>query len=207
MRLMVAINDQCTINRDSRRSMVRSIDRCILRPIVRAILASCDRPHEHSWNPGTERTINCGTRRPTVRSIVEGNDRSTIHRSIVRPIVRSLVGAYDRSHEQSWHQTIWKRRNMTIDLATTDVAMAITHDLCDQSYVLSTMPQRFQHFSVAGRSSPGRKPGVTGAFGVLNMTTTLLRLILQLAITHDLCDQSYVLSTICPRFQHFSVAG
>ena len=34
MRLVVAINDRCTINRDGRRPMVRSIDRCILRPIT-----------------------------------------------------------------------------------------------------------------------------------------------------------------------------
>ena len=53
--------------------------------------------------------------------------------------------------------------NMTIDLVATDLPFAITHDLCDQSYVLSTICQRFQHFSVAGRSIPGRKPGVTGA--------------------------------------------
>ena len=46
---------------------------------------------------------------------------------------------------------------MTIGLATTDFALAITHYICDQSYVLSTICPRFQHFSVAG------KPGVTGA--------------------------------------------
>ena len=63
--------------------------------------------------------------------------------------------------------TIWNRRfevlNMTIDIAATDFALAITHDLCDQSYVLSANCPRFQHFSVAPGSKPGRKPGVTGA--------------------------------------------
>ena len=117
------------------RSMVRSIDRCILRPIVRAIVASCDRSYEHSWHPVTERTINRGTR---------------------RPMVRSIVAIYNRSYDQSCHQTIFNRRlevlNMTIDLATTDFALAITHDHCDQSYVLSTMCPRFQHFSFAGKS-------------------------------------------------------
>ena len=76
VRLVVAINDRCTINRVCRRPMVRSIDRCILRPIVRAIMASCDRSYEHSWHPVTECTINRGTRRQMVRSIVGCNDRS-----------------------------------------------------------------------------------------------------------------------------------
>ena len=42
--------------------------------------------------------------------------------------------------------------NMTIDLVATDLPLAITHDLCDQSCVLSTIGLRFQHFSIAGRS-------------------------------------------------------
>ena len=156
MRLVVAINDRCTINRDGRRPMVRSIESGILRPIVRAIVVSCDRSYEHSWHPVTERTINRGTRRQMVRSMVGCNDRSQINRSIVRPIVRSIVATYDRSYDQSWQQTIWNRRlevlNMTIDFATTVFALAITHDLCDQSYVLSTICPRLQHFSVVGRS-------------------------------------------------------
>ena len=127
----------------------RSLHR-ILRLIVRAIVASEDRMYDQSYLRATDRTIN---------------------RCDLRPIVRS-VGA----------PTIWNHRlevlNMTIDLATTDFALAITHDLYDQSYVLSTICPRFQHISVAGRSLPGRNPDVTGALGVLNMTTTLLRLIL-----------------------------
>ena len=35
---------------------------------------------------------------------------------------------------------------MTIDLAATDFALAITHDLCDQSCVVSTICPRFQLF-------------------------------------------------------------
>ena len=42
VRLVLVINDLCTIIDDGR-PMIRSIDRCILRPIVRAIVASCDR--------------------------------------------------------------------------------------------------------------------------------------------------------------------
>ena len=69
--------------------------------------------------------------------------------------------------------TIWNNRfqvlNITIDLVATGLPIAITHDLCDQSYdlcvqsyVRSTIGPAFQHFSIAGRSYPGRKPGVTG---------------------------------------------
>ena len=49
--------------------------------------------------------------------------------------------------------------NMTIDLVATDLPLAITHDLCNQSYdlchqsyVLSTIGPPFQHF----RSQIGR---------------------------------------------------
>ena len=44
---------RCTINRDGRRPMVRSIDRCILRRIVRAIVTSCDRSYDRSQDAGT----------------------------------------------------------------------------------------------------------------------------------------------------------
>ena len=146
----------------------------------KSIVAFCDRSYEEqSWRPATKRTINRGTRIQMVCSFVY--DR-TINRSIVRPIVPSIIATYDRSYDQSWHQTIWNRRldvlNMTIDLATTDFPLAMTHELCDQSYILSTICPQFQHLSVAGRSYPGRKTGVTEALGVLNMTKTLLRLIL-----------------------------
>ena len=79
VRLVVAINDRCTINIDDRLRMVRSIDCCFLRPFVRAIVASGDRSYEHSWHPVTESTINRGTRRPMVRSIVWSNDRLHDH--------------------------------------------------------------------------------------------------------------------------------
>ena len=70
-----------------------------------------------------------------------------VARSVARLIVRPL--------------TIWNSRfqvlNMTIDHVATDLPLAITNDLCDQSY--------------------------------------------------DLCDQSYVLYSTCPRLQQFSIAG
>ena len=128
--------------------MLRSIVRCTLRPIVRAIVASCDRSYEHSWYPVTENTISRGTRRPVVRSIVGGTIDSTIYRRIVRPIVRSIVASYNRSYDQSRHQPIWDRRfevlTITMDHVATDLPLAITHDLCDQSCVVSTNYQIFQ---------------------------------------------------------------
>ena len=68
----------------------------------------------------------------------------TTGRQVARPVARLIVRPL----------TIWNTRfqfvNMTIDLVATDLPLAITHDICDQSY--------------------------------------------------DLCDQSYVLATIGPFF-------
>ena len=136
--------------------------------MVRTIVASCARSYEHSWHPVIERTINRGTRRPMVRSIVWCNYRS---------------------YDQSKHHTIWNRRlevlNMTIDLATTHFALGITHDLCDQTYVLSTICPRFQ------------KKNRLHGFRSFEHGHDLAATDFAQAITHDLCDQSYVLSMIC----------
>ena len=88
----------CAITNDRRILMVRSIvvNRAtsgsdqrpmydqLLRPIVRAIVASCDRAYDQSWHPTTDGTINCG---------------------VQLSIARSIVATYDRSYDQSWHQT------------------------------------------------------------------------------------------------------
>ena len=124
-----------TINRSLPPATDRTSNRGILWPIVPSIVAPEDRWYDQWWGAKIDRTIN---------------------RSIVRPIVRSIVATYDRSYDQSWHQTIWNRMledlNMTIDLVTTDFALSITHNIFEQSYVLSTICPRFQHVSVAGRS-------------------------------------------------------
>ena len=73
---VVAINDRCTTIHDGWLPIVRSIDRCLLRPTIRAIVASCDRSYDNSWHPVTELTINRRTRRPMVRSIAGCNERS-----------------------------------------------------------------------------------------------------------------------------------
>ena len=137
--------------------MVRSIDRCILRLIVRAIVAYSV----------TDRTSTRDILWRSVRSIVAPEYRwynqscdvtidRTINRSIVRPIVRPIAATYDRSYDCSWYQTIWNRRlqvlNITIDRVATDLPLAIIHNLCDQSYVLSTICLRFQIVLVAATS-------------------------------------------------------
>ena len=113
MRLVVAINDRCTISYCARRPIVRSIvatDRTInrhgRRPMVRSIVAS----YEHSWYPVAECTISCGTR----RSIVDQTWGATINRTINRSIVRQIVATYDRSYDQSWHQTTDRTINRSI---------------------------------------------------------------------------------------------
>ena len=186
MRLVVAINDRCTISYWARRPIVRSIvatDRTInrdgRRPMVGSIVASCDRSYEHSWHPVAECTISCGTRRLIVDQSLGATIKRTINRSIMRPIVVTYDRSYDQScdfrsaiiHNWWFHHArlvvrsrktylrplaIWNRRlyvlNMTIDLVTTHFALTVTHDLCYQSYVLSTTCPRFSHFTVAGRS-------------------------------------------------------
>ena len=165
--------------------LIRSTDRCLLRSIVRAIVASCDRRYYQSWGATIDRTIN---------------------HSIVRPLVRSIVATYDRSYDQSWHQTIWNSRlevlNLTIDLATTDFALAITHDLCHQSYIFLRLFAEVVRSFYALR----RKPSVTVYLGVLNMPSTLLRMILPWRPPTTSATSRTFFLWFCPRFQHFSVA-
>ena len=76
MRLVVAINDRCTINRDGRRPMVRSTDRCLMRPIVRSLVIPCERAYDQSWHSKPDGTSNRGMQRSIARSIVASCDRS-----------------------------------------------------------------------------------------------------------------------------------
>ena len=97
-----------TINRGDRRPMVRSIVASCDRSYEQSWHPACERSYEHSWHPMTERTISRGTRRPVVQSIVGCNDRS--HN---RPIVASYDRSYDQSW-QSWHQTTARTINCSI---------------------------------------------------------------------------------------------
>ena len=69
----------------------------------------------------------------TLYSVGEQSIGGTTGRKVARPVARLIVRPL----------TIWNSRlqvlNMTIDLDATDLPFAITHDLCDQSYALSTI--------------------------------------------------------------------
>ena len=126
------------------------------RSNARSIVASCDR----LLRPTTGRTINRGTKRPIVRSIVASCDRSYDQSCDFRSaIIHNWWFHHARLAVRSRKTylrplAIRNRRlyvlNMTIDLVTTHFALTVTHDLCDQSYVLSTTCPRFSHFTVAG---------------------------------------------------------
>ena len=74
--------------------------------IVRLVVAINDRSYDQSWPPTIDRTIN----REILREQPIGDATG---RKMARPVL-----------------------NMTIDLVATDLPLAITHDLCDQSYDL-----------------------------------------------------------------------
>ena len=73
----------------------------------------------------------------TFYSVSEQSIGGTTGHKVARPVAQLIVRPL----------TIWNRRlqvlNMTIDLVATDLPLAIIHDLCDQSYVLSTICLRF----------------------------------------------------------------
>ena len=136
-----------------------SRDQQQLEKIVRLVVAIKDRSYDRS--PGA--TIDSVGRRmgsdlnprniSTFYSVSEQPIGGTTGRKVARPVARLIVRPL----------TIWNSRfqvfNMTIDLVATDAPLAITHDLCHQSYDLchqsydrSTIGPSFQHFSIAGRS-------------------------------------------------------
>ena len=131
------------INTDWRRSMTISI---ISKEIVRLVVAINDRSYDQSWPPTIDRTIN--------RQILqEQSIGCATGRKVARPVAGLLV------RPLTIRNSCFQVCNMTIDLVATDLPLAITHDLCDQSYdlcgkpyVLSSICPRLQHFSIAGRS-------------------------------------------------------
>ena len=140
-----------------------SRDQQRLEKIVRLVEAINDRSYARSWPLTIDRMINSVGRRTgsdlnhrnifTFVSVSEQPIGGTTGRKVARPVARLIVRPL----------TIWNSRfkdlNMTIDLVATDLSLAITHDLCHQSYdvchqsyVRSTIGPSFQHFSIAGRS-------------------------------------------------------
>ena len=161
---------------------------------------ACDRSYEHSWPHVTER----------IRSIVAPDGRSydqslgaTIDRTINRSIVRPIVATYDRSYTID---RCTKRSNVRSIVASCDRSYDQSCDL--RSAIIHNWGSH--HARLVVRSCKTYLQPLTilnRRLEVLNMTIDLVTTAFALAIIHDLCDQSYVLSTTCPRFQHFSVAG
>ena len=145
------------------------------------MVAINDRSYDQSWPPTIDRTINRG-------SLREQSIGGATGRKGERPVARLIVRPF----------TIWNSTfqifNMTIDLVATGLPLAIIHDLCDQSfdlcdqsYVLSSICPRLQHF----RSQVGRNLVVSPVWLGFEHDHDLAATDLPLAITYDLCDQSY----------------
>ena len=162
LRLVAAINDLCTINRDGRRPMVQSIDRCILRhrtsnrgilwPIVRAHVISCDGAYNQSWHPKTDGTINRGMQRSIARSIVASCDRSydqSLLPTIIRGTKRFGIAGYKF---WTWPSTLLR--------LICPLRPPTTSATSSRTYVLSTICPRFKHF----RSHVGRSLVVSPVF-------------------------------------------
>ena len=166
MRVVVAINNRCTSSYCSRR---RTINRDGRPPMVRSIVASCDRSYEqpwhsacdpspeHSWHPVTECTINCGIRRPIVDqswgatidcTIVESCDRSfrpTTDRTINRGnrgTKRPIVRSIVASCDRSYDQSC-EYRSAIMPPGT--IGGTITQDLSASAYDLEWQVRRFEH--------------------------------------------------------------
>ena len=144
MRLVVRVVARSTSigeDRTTSGSHKRSI---VLPPTIDHMINSVGRRMGSDLNP---RNIS------TFYSVSEQPIDGTTGRKVARPVARLIVRPL----------TIWNNRfqvlNMTIDLVATDLPLAITHDLCHQSYDLchqsydrSTIGPSFQHF----RSQVGR---------------------------------------------------
>ena len=70
VRLVVATNDRCTINRSLHHATDGTSNRGLLWPIVRALVISCDGAYDQSWRPKTDGTISRGMQRSIARSMV-----------------------------------------------------------------------------------------------------------------------------------------
>ena len=99
-------------------------------------MACCDRAYDQSWHPTADRTINRGGQRSIARSIVascdQSYDQSCDYRSA---IIHNWWCHHARLVARSRKTTLRPLRicnskledlNMTIDLVTTDFALAIT---------------------------------------------------------------------------------
>ena len=176
------------------------INRCIRRRIAQPIVASCERLHDQSSRAATDRTINrCVRRRiarpswhlrPIVRLVVPPVAESNRERSRVAALPN--VMSYDGWHHKSSGDTTSCTTSRAI------ARSAIIHNWwCDHTRLV-----------VRSRKTYCRQLTIwNGKLDVLNITIDLDATDFSLAITYDLCDQSCVRFSICPRFKHFSVSA
>ena len=138
-----------------------------VRSIARSIVASCDRSYDESLLPTTDRAIIRGNIRFGIAGYKFWTWPSTLLR-LICPLRSPTTSATSRTSflrfiydsKLFWSplrrnlvvSPVWLVLNMTYDLVATDLPLAITHDHCDQSYVLSTICLRFQIVLVAATS-------------------------------------------------------
>ena len=159
------------------------------------MVAINDRSYDQSWPPTIDRTINRGILR---EQLIGGKVARPVARLIVRPL------------------TIWNSRfqvlNMTIDLVATDLPLGdhprplrpVVRPLRPVVRSFFDLPTIITFFS---RSQVGRNLVVSPMCVGFEHDHDLAATDLPIAITHDLCDQSYdlcdqsyILSTIGPFF-------
>ena len=104
------------------------------------MVALNDRSYDQSWPQTIDRTINSVGRRmvsdlnsrkiSTFYMVSEQPIGGTTDRKVARPVARLIVRPLTIGNSR------FQVLNMTIDLVATDLTLAITHDLCVQSYDL-----------------------------------------------------------------------
>ena len=128
VRLVVSVVARSTTiveDRTTSGSHKRSIVRSIVAPTIDRTINSVGRRMGSDLNPRNISTFYSISEQP-----IGGTSDRKVARPVARPVARQIVRPL----------TIWNSRfqvlNMTIDLVATDLSLAITHDLCDQSYDL-----------------------------------------------------------------------
>ena len=193
-------------------SYLWSRDQQRLETIVRLVVAINDRSYDRSWPPTIDRMINSVGRRmgsdlnprniSTFYSVSEQPIGGTTGRKVARPVARLIVRPLTiwNSRFQVWPSTLLRLICPLRSLTTS--ASSRTTSATSRTIVL-----RLAHHSNIFRSQVGRNLVVSPVWPGFEHDYDLVATDLPLAITHDLCHQSYdlchqshVLSTIGPFF-------
>ena len=180
-----------------------SRDQQRLEKIVRLVVAINDRSYDRSWPPTIDRMINSVGRRmgsdlnprniSTFYSVSEqpigGTTGRKVARAVARLIVRRLRFGIAGFKIWTWPSTLL--RLMCPLRSHTTSATSRTTYATSRTFVL-----RLAHHSNFFRSQVGRNLVVSQVWPGFEHDYDLVATDLPLAITHDLCHQSYVLSTI-----------